>query len=88
MRAWLLLLAVLATLLIRVTVANQNLIDDNNILTLLNKMKKNPPKIDRSKIVIPDELWEQYLARNKQKFRPNPLAKVADTVRSFTHKGK
>ncbi|KAL9927544.1 decapentaplegic morphogen isoform 1-T4 [Glossina fuscipes fuscipes] len=86
MRAWLLLLAVLATLLIRVTVANQNLIDDNNILTLLNKMKKNPPKIDRSKIVIPDELWEQYLARNKQKFRPNPLAKVADTVRSFTHK--
>ncbi|KAH8271747.1 hypothetical protein KR044_003997 [Drosophila immigrans] len=63
---------------------------ENSLLSLFNM--KRPPKIDRSKIIIPDAMKKLYaqmmgLAIDSVNIpRPGLLTKSANTVRSFTHK--
>ncbi|XP_034099262.1 protein decapentaplegic isoform X1 [Drosophila albomicans] len=63
---------------------------ENSLLSLFNM--KRPPKIDRSKIIIPDamkKLYAQMMGHELDSVnipRPGLLTKSANTVRSFTHK--
>lgn len=65
---------------------------ENSLLSLFNM--KRPPKIDRSKIIIPEamkKLYAQIMGHEIDSVnipRPGLLTKSANTVRSFTHKGK
>lgn len=107
MRAWLFVLAVLATFKPIVQVAstdkrNKQQIDPVALeqfeKTLLNQLgiEKRPKIIDRSKIVIPDELKEvfnQMMMGHEDIYSVNlPIAgkhtKSANTIRSFAHEGE
>nr|AAC47555.1 decapentaplegic protein [Drosophila virilis] len=63
---------------------------ENSLLSLFNM--KRPPKIDRSKIIIPEamkKLYAQIMGHEIDSVnipRPGLLTKSANTVRSFTHK--
>ncbi|XP_064539236.1 protein decapentaplegic isoform X2 [Drosophila montana] len=63
---------------------------ENSLLSLFNM--KRPPKIDRSKIIIPEAmkiLYAQIMGHEIDSVnipRPGLLTKSANTVRSFTHK--
>ncbi|KAH8412676.1 hypothetical protein KR009_004494 [Drosophila setifemur] len=63
---------------------------ENSLLTLF-KMKR-PPKIDRSKIIIPEAMKKLYAEIMGHELdsvnipKPGLLTKSANTVRSFTHK--
>lgn len=65
---------------------------ENSLLSLFNM--KRPPKIDRSKIIIPEamkKLYAQIMGHEIDSVnipRPGLLTKSANTVRSFTHKGR
>ncbi|EDW04541.1 GH17242 [Drosophila grimshawi] len=65
---------------------------ENSLLSLFNM--KRPPKIDRSKIVIPEamkKLYAQIMGHELDSVnipKPGLLTKSANTVRSFTHKGE
>lgn len=65
---------------------------ENNLLTLFGMQKK--PKIDRSKIVIPEamlRLYEQQIGHPYDTVaipRPGLHTTSANTVRSFSHIGK
>lgn len=65
---------------------------ENSLLSLFNM--KRPPKIDRSKIVIPEamkQLYAQIMGHELNSVnipKPGLLTKSANTVRSFTHQGK
>lgn len=65
---------------------------ENSLLSLFNM--KRPPKIDRSKIIIPEamkKLYAQIMGHEIDSVnipRPGLLTKSANTVRSFTHKGE
>uniref|UniRef100_A0A1I8P6N3 Protein decapentaplegic n=1 Tax=Stomoxys calcitrans TaxID=35570 RepID=A0A1I8P6N3_STOCA len=62
---------------------------ENSLLSLFNM--KRPPKIDRSKIVIPEamkQLYAQIMGHELNSVnipKPGLLTKSANTVRSFTH---
>ncbi|XP_055916742.1 protein decapentaplegic [Eupeodes corollae] len=62
---------------------------ENSLLSLFN-MKK-PPKIDRTKIIIPEAMKKLYAQIMGEEFdsvnipKPGLLTKSANTVRSFTH---
>ncbi|XP_067624240.1 protein decapentaplegic [Eurosta solidaginis] len=65
---------------------------ENSLLSLFNM--KRPPKIDRSKIIIPEamkQLYAQIMGHELDTVmaaatpRPSILSKSANTVRSFTH---
>ncbi|EDW25372.1 GL26560 [Drosophila persimilis] len=63
---------------------------ENSLLSLFNM--KRPPKIDRSKIIIPEAMKKLYAEIMGHELdsvnipRPGLLTKSANTVRSFTHK--
>ncbi|XP_068144378.1 protein decapentaplegic-like [Drosophila tropicalis] len=63
---------------------------ENSLLSLFNM--KRPPKIDRSKIIIPEamkKLYAQIMGHEIDSVnipKPGLLTKSANTVRSFTHK--
>ncbi|XP_017860240.1 PREDICTED: protein decapentaplegic [Drosophila arizonae] len=63
---------------------------ENSLLSLFNM--KRPPKIDRSKIIIPEamkNLYAQIMGHEIDSVnipKPGLLTKSANTVRSFTHK--
>ncbi|XP_073827065.1 decapentaplegic morphogen [Musca autumnalis] len=63
---------------------------ENSLLSLFNM--KRPPKIDRSKIIIPEamkQLYAQIMGHELNSVnipKPGLLTKSANTVRSFTHK--
>ena len=65
---------------------------ENSLLSLFNM--KRPPKIDRSKIIIPEamkQLYAQIMGHELNSVnipKPGLLTKSANTVRSFTHQGK
>lgn len=65
---------------------------ENSLLSLFNM--KRPPKIDRSKIIIPEamkNLYAQIMGHEIDSVnipKPGLLTKSANTVRSFTHKGE
>lgn len=67
---------------------------EQNLLSLLGR--KSPPKdIDRSKVIIPQQLRDLYVTMTGQEQRksvnlpkPGLLTKSANTVRSFFHEGK
>ncbi|XP_053960155.1 protein decapentaplegic [Anastrepha ludens] len=62
---------------------------ENSLLSLFNM--KRPPKIDRTKIIIPEamkQLYAQIMGHDLDSVmipRPGLLTKSANTVRSFTH---
>ncbi|XP_036328302.1 protein decapentaplegic [Rhagoletis pomonella] len=62
---------------------------ENSLLSLFNM--KRPPKIDRSKIIIPEAMKQLYAQIMGYEWdsvmipRPGILTKSANTVRSFTH---
>ncbi|XP_037815047.1 protein decapentaplegic [Lucilia sericata] len=62
---------------------------ENSLLSLFNM--KRPPKIDRSKIIIPEamkQLYAQIMGHELNSVnipKPGLLTKSANTVRSFTH---
>ncbi|XP_017026213.1 protein decapentaplegic isoform X2 [Drosophila kikkawai] len=63
---------------------------ENSLLSLFNM--KRPPKIDRSKIIIPEPMKKLYAEIMGHELgsvnipKPGLLTKSANTVRSFTHK--
>ncbi|KPU72945.1 uncharacterized protein Dana_GF20585, isoform B [Drosophila ananassae] len=63
---------------------------ENSLLSLFNM--KRPPKIDRSKIIIPEAMKKLYAEIMGHELdsvnipKPGLLTKSANTVRSFTHK--
>lgn len=65
---------------------------ENSLLSLFNM--KRPPKIDRSKIIIPEAMKKLYAEIMGHELdsvnipKPGLLTKSANTVRSFTHKGE
>lgn len=65
---------------------------ENSLLSLFNM--KRPPKIDRSKIIIPEPMKKLYAEIMGHELdsvnipKPGLLTKSANTVRSFTHKGE
>ncbi|XP_014098878.3 protein decapentaplegic isoform X1 [Bactrocera oleae] len=62
---------------------------ENSLLSLFNM--KRPPKIDRSKIIIPEAMKQLYAQIMGHELdmetirRPSMLSRSANTVRSFTH---
>lgn len=65
---------------------------ENSLLSLFNM--KRPPKIDRSKIIIPEamkQLYAQIMGHEldmENMRRPSMLSRSTNTVRSFTHIGE
>jgi len=65
---------------------------EKSLLSLFNM--KRPPKIDRSKIIIPEPMKKLYAEIMGHELdsvnipKPGLLTKSANTVRSFTHKGE
>lgn len=105
MRGWLFVLAVLATFrpIVQVASTDKSKPIDPEVVeqfekTLLSQlgMEKKPKSIDRSKIVIPNQLKEVYnkimvdheLINSVNLPVPGVHAKSANTVRSFAHEGK
>lgn len=66
---------------------------EQNLLTLFGRSKR-PKPIDRSKVVIPEEMKKMYADMMGEELResvnlpkPGLHTKSANTVRSFTHEG-
>lgn len=101
MRAWLFVLAVLATFKDIVQVASTDNLEpdkleqiENSLISIFG-MEKRPKIIDRKNIVIPDELHDIYTRLTAgapmdsvNLPMPGVHAKSANTMRSFQHEGK
>lgn len=101
MRAWLFVLAVLATFKEIVQVASTDSLEpdkleqiEKSLISLLG-MERRPKIIDRTKIVIPDELQDifnemmtgHYAMDSVSLPMPGVHAKSANTIRCFQHEG-
>lgn len=100
MRAWLFVLAVLATFKEIVQVASTDILEpdkleqiENSLISIFG-MEKRPKIIDRTNIVIPDELHDIYNRLTTgapmdsvNLPMPGVHAKSANTMRSFQHEG-
>ncbi len=102
MRAWLFVLAVLATFkeIVQVASTDNSLEPDKleqiekSLISLLG-MERRPKIIDRTKIVIPDELQDifnemmtgHYAMDSVSLPMPGVHAKSANTIRCFQHEG-
>lgn len=102
MRAWLFVLAVLATFKEIVQVASTDNFEpdkleqiEKSLISLLG-MERRPKIVDRTKIVIPDELQDifnemmtgHYAMDSVSLPMPGVHAKSANTIRCFQHEGK